>query len=306
MEHPAQATTVVEQALGDSLRNEWIARFAAFTSAGGDPLRLLEAVRLLCDSPSAETRRRAVRLLPDLPGEGAQARELLTGALTDSVWTVREAAAQSAGSIADPDGTFFRSLLSITLNDPSPHVRHAAAAAIGPRIQPEQDYGTGLRHEFERQRIRAIRAIVFAPESHIDEVLAALRVALADSHTKVRRAALQSMSVLPRAAARTLLPIIARKCVETNAAVAKAACEVWDAVLTAKHSDDPLCPLWSIGKGASGTELALTLEALPTTYLLRQLWDALPERPAEDADPRQVARFVARLCEGALAEEGSC
>jgi hypothetical protein len=64
-------------------------------------------------------------------------------ALLGAVWCAREAAAFAAGHVSDPDGTFLGALVGLTLRDPCPFVRSAAAGVAGPACATWWTRGAG-------------------------------------------------------------------------------------------------------------------------------------------------------------------
>ncbi len=259
-------------------------------------------LRAALADPATETRRQALRHVAELSGGRSDYREAVLAALADPAWTVREEAARTAGVLRDPDGAILRALVAVSLTDPKPHVRRAAAEAAGPRMQPERDFGAAVRHRFERQRARGALAVGHAPPGLEGAALELLRLALADSHPKVRRAALLGLALLPGQAARTLLPVVARKCAEAEPGVAAAARAVWAELLHPRHWDEPLGPLRPFAGGTYAAGLRLEVEALPADHPLRRAWESRPEGWRGPADPRGFARLLSRLCERVLAD----
>lgn len=298
MPPPAHLTTeVVEAALRDRSHEERAARISAWVAAGGTAGDLHQAVLSALASPVAETRRRVLGLLPALPDAPARRRTVLQSALSDPSWTVREAAAQAVGRLPDPDGAVFRTLLDLSLNDPRPAVRRAAAESAGPRIEPERDYGAAIRHRFERQRTRAALAVAHASTERAAESLALLRLVIADSHSRVRLAALNGLARLPRPVVRTVLPMVARKCAEGDRAVSKAARELWDSVFHASDADEPLGPLAPFAGGADLAGLRSAIERLPEGHPLHRAWGLLPARLKENLTRRRFGQVLGLLCE---------
>lgn len=168
----------------------------------------------------AEVRRRAV--LRAIESCADESRAGVLAALTDPVWCVREVAAAGAGRFPDADGTVLATLVALTLRDPSPHVRRAAATAAGPRVRPERDYGEAARHRFERQRVRAADALGYVSAERATEAVELLARCVADAHPKVRLAGLRALARLDPDAVRPLLPLLRRKCGEANANIAAA------------------------------------------------------------------------------------
>jgi HEAT repeat protein len=214
-EHPTAASAVAA-ALAEPHPDARAAHVAGWL---GFPRRdeLHAALRVALAAPQAETRRRAV-LIAAAALPGTAFRDELLAALADSAWGVREAAAVALAHI--PDAAVCRRLVTLTLHDPGPLVRRAAAAALGPRIDPARDYAGAAAHRFERQRIRAADALGFAP--HADAV-ALLTGMVTDPHPKVRAAALRALTRHDPAAVRPLLPLVVRKCAEAEPRVAAAA-----------------------------------------------------------------------------------
>ncbi len=170
----------------------------------------------------AEVRRRAVPFAVEaFPAEPA-VRAGVLAALADPVWCVREVAAAGVGRFPDDDGSIFAALVALTLRDPSPHVRLAAAASAGPRIDPTRDYGEAITHRFERQRIRAALALGHVAPERGAEAVQLLARCVADSHPKVRLAGLRALARLEPAAVVPILPLVVQKCGEANAGIADA------------------------------------------------------------------------------------
>lgn len=170
--------------------------------------------------PRAETRRRAILVGAEVFPADAALRDALLAALADAVWGVREAAAVALA----PDDAVHARLVALTLSDASPLVRRAAAAGIGGRIDPRGDYAGAIGHRFERQRIRACDALGFAARTA--DAVELLAPVVADSHPKVRGAALRALARLDPATVLPLLPLIERKCNEAEPRVAAAAREL--------------------------------------------------------------------------------
>jgi HEAT repeat protein len=291
---------VIAAAIQDNLREERSVRIAAWVASGGQLDDLQPAIIAALAHPVTGTRRRVLHLIPDLSSNNSVYRDAVVAALSDPAWSVREVAAMVAGQFSDPDGELLRTLIAMSLADPKPHVRRAAAKAAGPQIEPERDYGNAIRHQFERQRMRAALAVAHAPQERTAEVLQLLRVALADSHAKVRRAALQGLLLMPRVVVRSLLPVVARKCAEAESGVAMAARRVWDEVLHPRYGGEPLGPLQPFAGGADATGLQAMIGQLPADHLLRHAWESLPTQTDETPDPHRFARLLARLCECVL------
>ncbi|MBA4191133.1 MAG: hypothetical protein C0467_24380 [Planctomycetaceae bacterium] len=291
---------VIAAALRDTVREGRVARFEAFLASGGDANELRAALLDAIHDPTTDIRRRALGLIPDLPGGPADYAEAISAGLKDNAWTVRETAAQAARHLPDADGTMFRTLLAHSLTDSSPHVRRAAAVSAGPLIEPERDYGAAIRHKFERQRMRAALAVAHAREERTAEALLLLRIAMADSHAKVRRAALGGLLLLPRAAVRSLLPCVVRRCAEADSAVASTASEVWAFVLKVPDGDEPLSPLRPFAGNNVAPDLQGVIESLPEVHLLRRCWNAMPTKPDATLTPQRFARLLAQLCESVL------
>jgi hypothetical protein len=297
---------LIAVALRDRSQDVRVARIRVWVAAGGNPDDLRPAVLAALADPDADTRRRALRLIPDLPGDTTAYRDSVLAALADPAWTVREAAAPTAGRLPDPDGAIFRMLLGMSLADP--HVRETAAAAIGPRIEPERDYGAAIRHRFERQRVRAALALGHVAPERAAGAVGLLAAAVAESHAKVRWAALRGLTRLPAASVLRLLPLVVRKCFEADVAVATEArvlCKRLGDILPAA-----LRPLELGSWAGNDGSLCAVLSVYPPTAPLRRAWDAVAGgdagailRRATPAERRAFAVRLARFCERALAEE---
>jgi len=146
-------------------------------------------------SPLTSVRRRAVELSAEVP-DASSFHSAWLQLLNDPEWMVREAVVNALATVADQADIKLR-LLTITLTDPKPHVREAAAKAIGPHVDPEADYGTSLRHQFERQRERAAVALGFAV-TRWEEAVRLLLTAVHDGHRKVREAVVTALGRLPK------------------------------------------------------------------------------------------------------------
>lgn len=183
---------------------------------------LRAALRAAFADPRAETRRRAVALSAEVRPADAELREPLAAALADAAWGVREAATGAFARFRDSES--HTRLIVLTLSDPSPLVRRAAAVAVGLQIQPTRDYAASVAHRFERQRMRAADALGFvASVAGTASAVALLTNMVTDPHPKVRAAALRALGRLDVAAVRPLLPLIERKCTEAEPRVADAA-----------------------------------------------------------------------------------
>lgn len=147
------------------------------------------------DSPLTTARRRAVELSAALP-DASPFRPAWLRLLGDPEWLVREAAVDALAGLADQPDVKSR-LLAVTLGDPKPHVREAAARAIGPHVEPEADFGPSLRHRFERRRERAAVALGYAA-ARWEEAVGLLTAAANDGHRRVRAAAATAFGRLPR------------------------------------------------------------------------------------------------------------
>lgn len=170
----------------------------------------------------AEARRRTLLISSEVLPADPVLRDPLLATLADAVWGVREAACLALARF--PDGAVHARLVALTLSDPSPLVRRAAAIGAGARIEPSRDYAGAIGHRFERQRIRACDALGFATRSA--DAVAVLAPVVTDSHPKARAAALRALARLDPAAVRPLLPQIVRRCAEAEPRVAAAAREL--------------------------------------------------------------------------------
>ncbi len=223
MSQPTEtAATAVAAALADPRPDARAARVAAFVNADHiDELRA--ALRVALADPRAEVRRRALLVCADvLPGDEELRAPLLT-ALADPIWSVREAAVIASGKLTDADGTVHARRVELTLRDPAPLVRRAAATTAGARIDPARDYSVAISHRFERQRVRAADALGFTSPERASEAVALLATTASDPHPKVRAAALRALAQLDPTAVRPLLPLAVRKCAEAEPRVAAAA-----------------------------------------------------------------------------------
>lgn len=274
--------------------------YKMFPQPGGSPSDEVTpaAIHALAD-PAADVRRKALWQIRDLPGDRSAYRDAVVAALADPAWVVREAAVLAAGQFADPEGAIYRILVALSLTDPKPQLRRVAAEVAGPHIEPERDYGVAIRHRFERQRMRAALALGHSPPERADEAVPLLRGAIGDSHAKVRLAALQGVSLLPRAAQRSLLPVVARKCFEADDAVRFAAIAVWGEVLHPRFANDPLTPLQPFAEAGNATALQAAIESLPAGHPLQIAWESL----SATFEKRRFAHLLAKLCEDVLNAE---
>lgn len=231
---------------------------------------------------SADVRRRAVLA----SGNG---REAILLAMADPAWVVREAAAIAASRLPE----LHANLISLTLNDPIALVRTAAARGASSRIDPERDFATAARHPFERQRMRALIAVGYTPSAHASAALRILATGLADSHPKVRRAALLGLAAMPPDVAVELLPEVIRRGFETEPAVRDTALSLCGSLFASRAADRvrPLRPFVGV---ADLTELIQMFESLPPHDRLRRAWDAIGE-------PRTALPILLeRLCRAAM------
>ncbi|MBP3959877.1 HEAT repeat domain-containing protein [Gemmata sp. G18] len=259
----------------------------------------LESLLAELSDPSAEIRRSAILRVPETFASTAVHAAVLS-ALSDPVWCVREVAAGVAGRFADVDRSVHTTLVALTLRDASPHVRLAAATAIGPRIRPERDYGPAIRHHFERQRIRAAATLGHVAPEFAAEALPLLALSLADAHPKVRLTGLRALLRWEPATALPLLPIIVRKCAEADTDVAGAARDVWLRVLS-----DPAAELLRSLLPYPGTNDVpgawAAIASLPAAHALRRAWESL--LPAEENQTaHRFAKRLAAVCERVLTE----
>lgn len=234
------------------------------------------------DHASADVRRRAVLA-------AGNSRDDILLALADPTWVVREAAAIAAGGLPE----LHAELISLTLNDPIALVRTAAARSAGPRIAPERDYAPAARHAFARQRIRAMIALGYTPPAHASGALLLLAAGLADSHPKVRRAALLGLAGLPPDVAVGLLPDVVRRAFEMKPMVRDTALSLCDSLFACRAADvvRPLRPFVGV---AQSTAVPLISEVIATSDPLRLAWDAIGEpRPA-------LPVLLQRLCRAAM------
>lgn len=288
------AAEAVAAAVAEPRAGARAARLAGWIAAGR-AAELHGALRDALSDPRAEVRRRAALLCSEaLPGDSAL-REPLLAALADPVWSVREAAVLAVGHLSDPDHAILGSLVGLTLRDPSPLVRRAAATTAGPRVEPNRDYATAIGHPFERQRIRAASALGFTARERAAEAVALLAGAAADHHPKVRAAALRALALLEPSATLGLLPLAVRRCGEAETAVVAAARELWERLLA-----DPLAEALRPLLAFAGTNDVIGARAiiarLPDAHPLRRAWHSLP-LPNESLDAHRFARHLARICE---------
>jgi hypothetical protein len=247
--------------------------------------------------PRAEVRRRALLAAPaDVNGA---LRAALLSALADPVWGVREVAATAVGRLPDATGDLHRALVRLTLEDPSPLVRFAAAVAVGSRVRPERDYGEAARHRFERQRIRGAAALGHVTGEHTGEAVQVLAGLLADSHPKVRCTALEALARLEPAALVPVAPSIVRRCGESEPKVTGAALAAWERLLAAPGAA-VLLPLQPYPGTVDARGLRFALGALAPGHPLRAALTELPLPPEEETDTAKLARYLAQLCAHAL------
>lgn len=254
-------------------------------------------------APQADVRRRALWLVTSDVANDPVIRTAVLEALTDPVWCVREAGASAVGRFADLDDTFFAAIVGLTLHDPSPFVRLTAAKVIGPRVVPRREYGTAVTHRFERQRARAAAALSCVTGPYASEAAALLLGCVSDSHLKVRLEALRSLAHLPPEVLLPAVPLVVRKCAESNPKIACAAREVWARLLTAPGAE-VLHPLRAFPGGTDAPGVQSALSGLATEHPLRQAGALLP-LPENPRHPAQFSRYLAVLCENALARFGA-
>ncbi|VTR98814.1 pbs lyase : HEAT repeat protein OS=Nodularia spumigena CCY9414 GN=N9414_06844 PE=4 SV=1: HEAT_2 [Gemmata massiliana] len=264
----------------------------------------LDSLLTELNDPDADVRRRAVFRVSAALSDNPTVRAAVLGALNDSVWCVREAAASVVAQLPDADGSIYAPLFALTLRDPSPHVRRAAAAAIGPRIRPEHDYGRAVRHVFERQRIRAAAALGHIASECTGEAVPLLALCLADAHPKVRLTGLRALTQWEPGAVLPLLPTIVRKCAEADTNIASAARDVCLRVLNDPAAEllRPLLP-YPGTNDVAGARTAIA--ALPTAHALRRTWESLPPPTEEHQTAHRFARHLATVCERVLTEPGN-
>ncbi|QJX00414.1 hypothetical protein FTUN_8044 [Frigoriglobus tundricola] len=259
----------------------------------------LESLVAALNDPRAEVRRGAVLRVSEAFPNDPTARVAIVAALNDPVWCVRESASISLRHFSDTDGTHFRLLVGLSLSDPSPHVRRAAAATAGPSVRPERDYGNAVRHRFERQRVRAATALGHVSAARATEAVGLLALCASDSHPKVRLAGLRSLSRLEPAAVLSVLPIVLRKCVEANSDIALAARDVWECALSAPAAE-PLRVLQPYPGTANWDTVQRAIDVLPADHLLRRAWSELLVPSAGVRTARELAKQIARVCERLL------
>jgi hypothetical protein len=192
-------------------------------------------------------------------------------------------------------------LVALTLRDSSPHVRLAAAIAARQRIQPGRDYGGAVQHQFERQRMRAALALGYSSPERAAEAVTLLALCVADSHPKVRLAALRSLARLEAVAVLPLLSVVVCKCAEADEAIATAALAVWTRILTAPVAA-PLLPLLPYPGTENLVGVEMTVEQLPFAHPLRLAWNSHPLPSEKNLNAHRFARHLARVCEAVLAD----
>jgi HEAT repeat protein len=288
------AADAVAAAVAESRADARAARIAALITAGrANELR--DALRAALVDPRAEVRRRVVSVCSEaFPGDEAL-REPLLAALSDPVWGVREAAVVTLGRFADPNGALLARLVELTLRDPCPLVRRAAATTAGARIDPERDYSEAIRHPFERQRIRAACALGFTSRERAAQAVGLLASGAGDPHPKVRTAALRALARLDPTAVLPLLPVVVRRRVEAEPGVADAARILWERLL-ADSCAEVFHPLREV---AAREATRTAIEQLPEEHPLRRAWDSLP-LSGESPDAHRFARHLARVCQRVL------
>lgn len=294
---------LVSAALAEPLSSAGAAHLSAWLAAGGPAKDLRPFLLAAIGHPQSHVRRRALLLAAHLRQEQPIYASTILTALSDPAWVVREAAATAAGLLDDEVYSSRQLLLELTLKDPRPQVRAAAAQAVAEQMEPEHDYGEAIRHPFERQRIRAADALGHTPRELAASAVRLLAIVLAESHVRVRRAALRGLSLLPAEAALPLLPLLVQKCFECDPTIAAGARRLCQQLLL-HEAALPLRPLLPfLGANESGPLLAL-LSELPACHALKQAWQRLnePAVPAGTSLPRRrLARLLACLCREAVA-----
>jgi HEAT repeat protein len=261
-----------------------------------------DALVAVLQHPQAEVRRRALLSATELWMRDLALRATVLNALTDPVWCVREAAAIAIGRVPDPDGDVLAHLLALTLGDPSPLVRVAAATAVAPRVVPERDYGGAVHHRFERQRARAATALGHITGEHTQEAARLLAVCIVDSHPKVRLAGLVALARLDPRALLPLVPLIVRKCAESDPRIARTARSAWSRAIESPEAE-PLHPLRPYPGTNNLLGVRMTLEGLAQDHpLVRAAAGLLPVSGAETDAPR-LARYLAAVCSRVLGLE---
>jgi hypothetical protein len=216
-------------------------------------------------------------------------------ALADPVWCVREAAAQAVGRLASPEPVLVERLIALTLTDPSPLVRLAAATAAGPGIDPQRHYGTAITHRFERQRARAATALGRVAARRAGEAAELLARSTRDSNSKVRLASLLALAHLDPTALLALVPLIVRRCAESDHRIARAARTAWNRALEAPECE-PLVPLRPYPGTDNVLGVCMTLGALPADHPLAGALGELQTLPEEATDAARLARCLATVC----------
>ncbi len=224
-------------------------------------------------------------------------RERSLHALGDLVWCVREIAVINLARFLPHDEVAWKKLLELTRHDPSPYVRLAAGRALGAHTEPERDYGDAIRHRFERQRVRAATALGCVIGSRTREAVALLAVSLADSHPKVRLAALRALWQIEANMLKPVIPAVVRKCAEANTTIATTALAVWRHALS-HPAHAVLLPLRPFAGTANVSGVRQTLAELPVSHPLK-----LASQLQSSEDTQTFARALAQLCARALAVE---
>jgi hypothetical protein len=191
-----------------------------------EELAILTEITAAIASTETDVRRRALLQNEQWPGDITAYSDVILTCLSDLAWPVREAALMAASRLQSPQ--IDTRVWTMTLHDPQPLVRDAAARVLGPRINIKRDYHTALSHRHERQRIRAFTAIRNSPQDQAPILSEYVQVGLLDSHVKVRRSAITTACVLPTAVLGRLTQLIERKaneCDETIAVLASALLE---------------------------------------------------------------------------------
>lgn len=155
-------------------------------------------------SPDPAVRRQALKSAEaDRPAAEQTLRILCDSLRNDPVWTVREAAAQSLGTLAagmsTPNADVAQALRAAALRDRVEHVRRAAAwSSFGPSLHSEstRTYVAAFESSRTSVRCRALAALCTL-DAPPPEALATIRIAVRDSDSRVRATALQLLTRHP-------------------------------------------------------------------------------------------------------------
>lgn len=165
---------------------------------------LIPALQEALHHPEAIVRRRAAMLLGRLQLPSEQALTLLSEAMRDPSWPVREGAVHALSALLSNPAMTPRVhplLVESTLHDPEPLVRSAASDALG-RMGSEvehviSDLLVALCHKHVKVRRRAIQALAKFP-GHSACIVPILTSLLDDSHRKIRQTAAEALGAFGR------------------------------------------------------------------------------------------------------------